>query len=236
MKDFSAWFLSLRSASLLSIWIYPLLAFSAVAQAQQLPSKPVWEPSPIEPMNPSIQWSAVDDYGSLPAQFQPAPAKFDPKELAAKPRVEGPYKSRGIYGFGAGVRPGVYTGDPTNALFTARIGYKLNQDVSLSLRPSFLIGNGNQNDSNFSNGSGNETELRLPLTLDLFNRSFITPFVGGGLATNVDGLGYTDGMLTAGVDLNLTKWLTLGSNVNYIYQSNINDTDWEVLSMLYLRF
>ena len=43
-------------------------------------------------------------------------------------------------------------------------------------------------------------------------------------------------MLTAGLDLNITKWLTIGSNVNYIYQTNIDDTDWEVLSMIYLRF
>ena len=236
MKDLFSTVRSLRLVFSLSIWIYPFLVLSAVGQAEQLPSKPVWEPSSTEPINPSIQWSAVDDFGSLPTQFQPAPAKFSPKELVAKPRVEGPYKSRGIYGFGAGVRPGVYTGDPTNALFTARIAYKLNQDISLSLRPSFLIGNGDQNNANFSNGSGNETELRLPLTLDLFNRSFITPFLGGGIATNVDGLGYTDGMLTAGIDVNLTKWLTIGSNVNYIYQTNINDTDWEVLSMIYLRF
>ena len=43
-------------------------------------------------------------------------------------------------------------------------------------------------------------------------------------------------MLTAGLDLNITKSLTIGSNVNYIYQTNIDDTDWEVLSMIYLRF
>jgi hypothetical protein len=162
----------------------------------------------------------------------PVPAKADPKELAAKPRVEGPYKSRGIYGFGGGVRPGTYTGDPTNALFTARVAYKLDQDFSISLRPSILIGNDDNNNNN--NDSG--WEARIPLTIDLFNRSFITPFFGGGIATNVDGLGYTDGMLTAGVDLNITKWLTVGSHVNYIYQTNIDDTDWEVLSMIYLRF
>jgi hypothetical protein len=218
---------SFSALAFLSIFI-PAVAFS---QSEFLPSKPVWEQAPTESFDPSIQWSAVENFEVFPAPYRPIPANTDPKVLAAKPRVEGPYKSRGIYGFGAGVRPGWYTGDPTNALFTARVGYKLGQDFSLSLRPSTLINNNNNNNNN-----NNGWEIRLPLTFDLFNRSFITPFFGGGIATNVDGLGYTDGMLTAGVDLNITKWLTIGSNVNYIYQTNIDDTDWEVLSMVYLRF
>lgn len=212
---------------------------TAYSQVQVLPSKPVWQQAPAESLNQSIQWTAVENFGDVPTQFMPVPAKTDPKELAAKPRVEGPYKSRGIYGFGGGVRPGTYTGDPTNALFTARVAYKLDQDFSISLRPSILIGNDdNTNDNNNNNDNNNDSgwEARIPLTIDLFNRSFITPFFGGGIATNVDGLGYTDGMLTAGVDLNITKWLTVGSHVNYIYQTNIDDTDWEVLSMIYLRF
>jgi hypothetical protein len=205
---------------------------AAFSQTQLLPSKPVWEQAPTESLDPSIQWTAVESFEDLPTQFKPIPANTDPKILAAKPRVEGPYKSRGIYGFGAGVRPGWYTGDPTNALFTARVAYKLSEDYSISLRPSVLIDNNSNNNNNDNNG----WEIRLPLTIDLFNRSFVTPFFGGGIATNVDGLGYTDGMLTAGIDLNITKWITIGSNVNYIYQTNIDDTDWEVLSMIYLRF
>lgn len=212
--------------------LFCAIAPTAYSQVQVLPSKPVWQQAPAESLNQSIQWTAVENFGDVPTQFMPVPAKADPKELAAKPRVEGPYKSRGIYGFGGGVRPGTYTGDPTNALFTARVAYKLDQDFSISLRPSILIGNDDNNNNN--NDSG--WEARIPLTIDLFNRSFITPFFGGGIATNVDGLGYTDGMLTAGVDLNITKWLTVGSHVNYIYQTNIDDTDWEVLSMIYLRF
>ena len=219
----------------LSIASYSLLSIpTAYSQSQVLPSKPVWVQAPSEPLNQSIQWTAVNNFEDLPSQYKPIPAQIDPKVLAAKPRVEGPYKSRGIYGFGAGARPGSYTGDPTNVLFTARVGYKLGEDFSISLRPSILINDNNNNNNNNNNNDG--LEARIPLTFDLFNRSFITPFFGGGIATNVDGLGYTDGMLTAGLDLNITKWLTIGSNVNYIYQANIDDTDWEVLSMIYLRF
>ena len=43
-------------------------------------------------------------------------------------------------------------------------------------------------------------------------------------------------MFTGGLDINITKYLTIGLNVNYIYQNNIDDTDWEALGMLYLRF
>ena len=43
-------------------------------------------------------------------------------------------------------------------------------------------------------------------------------------------------MLTGGVDINITKWVSIGLNANYIYQSNIDDTDWEALGMIYLRF
>lgn len=225
------------SSPFLSVCLFCLFFSFSSSKAQDLPSKPVWEPAPSDDLNPTLQWSAVDSFGVVPTEFSPIPANTDPKVLAAKPRVEGPYKSRGIYGFGGGVRPGTYTGDPTNGLFTTRFAYKLDQNFSISIRPTLLIGtDNNTNNDNNSNDNNNGSEFRLPLTFDMFNRSFITPFFGGGIATNVDGLGYTDGMLTAGVDINITKWITISNNVNYIYQTNIDDTDWEVLSMIYLRF
>ncbi|MGA1713428.1 MAG: hypothetical protein ACO4CS_19260 [bacterium] len=111
------------SASAALIACFNVFNFSpALSQPQALPAKPVWQSAPTELLDRSIQWSAVESFEDMPAQFKPIPSKIDPKELATKPRVEGPYKSRGIYGFGAGVRPGTYTGDPTNALFTARVG------------------------------------------------------------------------------------------------------------------
>lgn len=218
------------------------LVISAIADLPsfgqtQLPAKPTWELAPTEPLGRPLQWTPVEQYGALPAQFQPVPAKVSPEELAAKPRVEGPYQSRGIYGIGGGVRAGNYTGDTTAGVVTGRVGYKLDDTFSVSLRPTGIFGpdpNNNDNDDDDNDNSG--FELRLPLTLDIFHSGFITPFVGGGIATNVDNLGYTDGMLTGGVDINLTKWITVSLNVNYIYQTNINDTDKEALGMLYLRF
>jgi hypothetical protein len=219
-------------------FFYFLGAFSllsAPSHSQTLPSRPVWVPTPVDDLNGSLQWTAVDQYSSFPPQFRPIPANFTSQELNAKPRNAGPYISRGLFGFGGGVRAGVYTGDPTNAVFTTRFGYKLDQNFAISLRPSVIFSsydNNNNNNNNFFSNS----ELRAPLTFDLFHHSIISPYIGGGLATNADGLGYTDGMLTGGIDLNITKYLTIGLNVNYIYQTNIDDTDWEALGLLYLRF
>ena len=220
-----------------SLLIATLADLPSFGQAQ-LPQKPSWELAPTEPLERPLQWTAVEQYGAIPPQFQPVPAKVSPEELAAKPRVEGPYRSRGIYGVGGGIRAGNYTGDTTAGVVTARVGYKLDETFSVSLRPTGIFGpdpNNNNNDDDDDNDNSG-FELRLPLTLDIFHNGFITPFVGGGIATNVDNLGYTDGMLTGSVDINLTKWITVSLNVNYIYQTNINDTDKEALGMLYLRF
>jgi len=70
----------------------------------------------------------------------------------------------------------------------------------------------------------------------LFPRAIISPYFGAGLATNTDTNQSTDAMLTGGIDLNLVRHLTLGLNVNYIFQSAISDTDWEAMGLLYFRF
>lgn len=204
-------------------------------EPRKTPPRPIWEAAPTQPLERNLRWTIGEQFQELPSQFLPIPPRFNPKELAAKPRVEGPFKSRGIFGVGGGVRAGGYTGDQTNAVLTTRIGYKLDDNFSVSLRPTNIFSNYNNN-NNRNNNFFSNNEFRLPLTLDLFHSTILSPYVGGGLATNADGLGYTDGMLSGGIDLNITKYLTLGMNLNYIYQSNIDDTDWEALGMLYLRF
>jgi outer membrane protein W len=78
--------------------------------------------------------------------------------------------------------------------------------------------------------------FQLPLTLDFFPRAIFSPYFGAGLATNTDTSNTTDAMLTGGFDLNLVRHLTLGFNVNYVFQSALNDTDWEAMALLYFRF
>jgi hypothetical protein len=228
-----------RKVHFLTFWwligsLTPLICRPAFAQTSVFPVRPLWSPASDEVFEPTLKWTKVDHFGDMPSAFLPVPSRVNPGELATRPRVEGPYKGRGIFGVGGGVRAGTYTGDPTNAILTTRIGYKLDDSFALSLRPTNIFSDYNNNNGNNNFFSNNE--FRLPLTLDLFHGAFISPYIGGGVATNVDGLGYTDGMFTGGLDVNVTKYLTLGLNVNYIYQSNIDDTDWEAIGMLYLRF
>lgn len=215
------------------IFFVAFTSLPSLAQNAALPSRPIWTPARSEDASRTLQWTAVEDFGAMPAAFLPVPSRVSGAELAARPRVEGPYKGRGIFGVGGGVRAGVYTGDPTNGLLTTRFGYKLDDNFSISLRPTNIF---SSYDNNNNNDFFNNNEFRVPLTFDLFHSFFLSPYIGGGIATNADGLGYTDGMFTGGLDINITKYLTIGLNVNYIYQTNIDDTDWEALGMLYLRF
>ena len=226
-----------KVASSVCLQMVAMANLPAIAQVQTLPSKPIWEPAPMDTFDRSLQWSTVESFSEVPPEFAPIPANVKPEELAAKPKLAGPYQSRGIYGIGGGVRAGTYTGDSTAGMITGRIGYKLDDNFSLSLRPSGIFGPNNDNNNNNNNNDNYDGfEFRLPLTFDLFYNSLISPYLGGGIATNTDNLGYTDGMLTGGLDINVTKWITIGLNVNYIFQTNIDDTDWEALGMVYLRF
>jgi hypothetical protein len=44
----------------------------------------------------------------------------------------------------------------------------------------------------------------MPLTLDFFRRSVLSPCIGVGIATNTDSTGDTDPMITGGLDINFT--------------------------------
>lgn len=235
----------MRNCFILSIFSVSFYFISpSGAQEHLLPSKPVWEASPTEPLQKSLSWNAVDEFGVFPPQYSPIPAKLNAQEMAARPRVEGPYRSRGIYGIGGGVRTGLSTSNSnssnidnsTSAIITGRVGYKLDDTFAVSVRPSGIFGPNNNNNDNNNNNYYDGFGFRLPLTVDVFHDGLITPFFGGGIATNVDNLGHTNGMLTGGIDINITKWITFGMNVNYIFQDVNDATNWEGLGMLYLRF
>lgn len=212
------------------------------AGAQQTPVlPPAWIAAP--PVTPSGNWEVVQDLRDLPPEFLPENPRRNPAELAANPRTSLPYESPGIYGIGAGIRvneaSGKDGGTAINGLITGRLGYKIGSSVALSVRPSYIYVPNNQNRSNNNrnrNNSSTDNETRLPLTLDLFPRSTVSPYFGGGIATNTHGSGATDPLITAGVDLRLYQNLTLGLNVNYIVQSESEGTDWEAMTLLYLRF
>jgi hypothetical protein len=196
------------------------------------------DPAPwqsVLPESSEAGWLPVGNVFVLPAPFVPEPSKLNPVEQAALPRTSLPYEDPGFFGIGGGVRwgaaAGVNSGEPTSGVMTGRIGYKLGRDFSLSLRPSYIFGN-----RDLQGNNNNEGEFQMPLTIDLFRKALISPYLGGGIATNTDSTGATNPMLTAGVDINITRNIVLGFNANYIYQNDIGDTDWQGMSLLYLRF
>lgn len=199
---------------------------------------PRLDPSPWMPVDtqaPQASWLPVGNVFVLPAPFTPEPAGLNPVEQAARPRTSLPYEDPGFFGIGGGVRwgqaAGVDTGEPTSGVVTGRIAYKLGRDFSLSLRPSYIFGN-----RDLKGRDNSEGEFQMPLTIDIFRKALVSPYLGGGIATNTDSTGATNPMLTGGVDINITRNIVLGLNVNYIYQNDIGDTDWQTMSLLYLRF
>jgi hypothetical protein len=199
---------------------------------------PSLNPAPWQPVAPEAPlggWQPVGNVLMLPAAFAPEPAQLNPVEQAVVPRTTLPYQDPGFFGIGGGVRwgtaAGVDSGEPTSGVVTGRVAYKLGEDFSVSLRPSYIFGNrdlqGNNND---------EGEFQMPLTFDFFRKALVSPYLGGGIATNTDSTGATNPMLTGGVDINITNNIVLGLNVNYIFQTDIDDTDWQGMSLLYLRF
>jgi hypothetical protein len=134
-----------------------------------------------------------------------------------------------IFGIGTGFHG--FAGDRPSPVLTGRLGYAFGEDFGVSLRPTYIFLN--RDLQGFDNSDG---AFQMPITIDLFPRALISPYFGAGLATNTDTTHTTDPMLTGGIDLNIVRHLTLGFNINYIFQSDLNDTDWEAMALLYLRF
>lgn len=214
----------------------PLLGMVALAttgltpvRAQSVPAPPgPWVSVPAEAA--AAGWQPVADAASLPPEFLPPRADRDPAELAILPRQGKAIENVGIYGIGGGVNIG--NDLPTSGVFTGRVGYKLDENLAVSLRPSVIFGN-----RDVLGRYNGQTSFQLPLTLDLFRRSFVSPYVGGGIATNTYSTGQTNGMLTGGVDLNITENVTLGFNVNYVFlPDGVNFDALQAMTLLYLKF
>lgn len=192
-----------------------------------------WQPA--NPRDPQAGWQPVSNVFVLPQAFTPPPAPLNPVEQAALPRTSLPYEDPGFFGIGGGVRWGqaadVDSGEPTSGVVTGRVAYKLGENYSISLRPTYIFGN-----RDLEGRDNNEGEFQMPLTFDLFRKSLISPYLGAGIATNTDSTGATNPMLSGGLDINITPNLVLGLNLNYIFQTDIDDTDWQGMTLLYLRF
>ncbi|WP_216901230.1 outer membrane beta-barrel protein [Synechococcus sp. CCY 9618] len=197
--------------------------------AQSLPIAPSpWVPVAAEA--PAAGWEPVTDAATLPPDYLPPPANRDPAELAIQPRQGKPIENVGIYGIGGGINFG--SDLPNSGVFTGRVGYKLNETLAVSLRPSVIFGN-----RDLQGRYNGETSFQLPLTLDLFRRSVVSPYLGGGIATNTYSTGQTNAMLTGGLDLNITRNITLGFNVNYVFlPDGVSFDAVQAMTLLYVKF
>ena len=204
----------------LSQGLQPLAPWRPVAP--QAPAAP-WASLSGPSLNP-LPWRPVSRYEVLPPAQQTETAVQTPIPVVDPATQPGP-----IFGIGTGYHG--FAGDRPSPVLTGRLGYAFGEDFGVSLRPTYIFLNRDLQGVDNSDGA-----FQMPLTLDLFPRALFSPYVGAGLATNTDTTHATDAMLTGGVDLNLLPHLTLGLNLNYIFQTALNDTDWEAMALLYLRF
>lgn len=152
----------------------------------------------------------------------------EPRTIANDPEALRPW----ILGVGGGARIGV--GEPTYPMVYGRLGRMLSRDVALSLRPRYIFGN-----SNLDGKANDQGSFQMPLTADLRPNYWISPYVGGGIATATDSTGSTDPMVSFGVDLRLNPNISVDLGLNYIFQSQSVDGDSgdvELTSVIYLRF
>ena len=166
-----------------------------------------------------------------PAAEQPTPAVQPGDQPSEKPKASAQTAlSPWIVGLGGGARIGI--GEPTYGMLYGRIGREISKKAALSLRPAYVFGN---NDSEGS--SNNQGAFQMPLTLDLYPNSPVSPYAGVGVATNTDSNGNAEAMITAGLDINVVKHLSLSLGLNYIFESSDKDNrDIEAFTVLYYRF
>ena len=200
--------------------LQPLAPWRQVAP--QAPAA-AWTPLSDPRVNP-LAWRPVSPYEVLPPAHQ-AEAVAE----TARPVVDPATQPGPIFGIGTGYHG--FAGDRPSPVLTGRLGYAFGEGFGVSLRPTYIFLNRDLQGVDNSDGA-----FQMPLTLDLFPRAILSPYFGAGIATNTDSNNTTDAMLTGGIDLNLVRHLTLGLNVNYIIQSELNDTDWEAMALLYFRF
>jgi len=137
-----------------------------------------------------------------------------------------------ILGIGGGARIGF--GEPTYPLIYGRLGRIVNEDVAISLRPRYIFGNIDEQGK-----SNNEGVFQMPLTVNLRPTSWISPYLGAGIATNTDSTGKTDAMMTLGADISLSRNISIDLGLNYIFQSSnldANNRDLELDALIYWSF
>ncbi|WOD41355.1 hypothetical protein [Nodosilinea sp. E11] len=114
------------------------------------------------------------------------------------------------YYVGAGVRAGF--NDPTSFVIDSKAKLTdLGNAATLSVRPSVLF--------------DNNTELRLPVSVDFAVADGFYPYGGAGVAYNAGGRSAVDAMITGGLDWGIAQNLVLDLNVSMLFKPGNADTE-----------
>jgi hypothetical protein len=82
-----------------------------------------------------------------------------------------------------------------------------------------------------------QVQARVPVTLDFFQRSRVSVFLGGGAAPNFDSSGRTAWMYSWGGDLRVTRRVSLRGTANWVLRPWLSDNkDREAIGNVAIRF
>lgn len=192
-----------------------------------------WQAAPLNPGPPS--WQAVSNEAVLAPNYLLPPDPRPLAELYGTPRTSWK-RSIPTVGLGAGYR--ILAQDDTLPLVQGSLRLLNTGDPivsSISARTTATL----PTRSNCDFGPGCQSEYRVAATVDFFQQSALGLYLGGGAALNKDSLHKNYGMMVFGAELNMSRNITLTTNVNWIFNDQPDDTDqfggfrWSDLEMIF---
>lgn len=179
---------------------------------------PPWQPAPENP-GPN-QWQAVARELYLPAEYLTPPDPRPAAEVYGTPATSWK-RSLPIVGMGVGFR--ALAQDDTLPVLQGSVRLLQTGNPvlsSISARSAMTL----PTRSNCDFGPGCQSEYRVSGTLDFFQRGGMGLYLGGGAALNKDSLHKDYGMMVVGAELNMSKNITLTTQINWIFNNNPDDT------------
>lgn len=205
-------------------------AMPAPTSSETIPSEPIVTRGPVwELVKPGEEFKSSDLAMEIEASEEARAKAAEQADALANEAINNP-PSPWILGIGGGARIGI--GEPNYWMAYGRLGFMLNDDLAMSVRPTYTFGNSDE-----FGEPNNEGAFKMPITLDIWPNFWISPNIGLGLASNTDSDGKTRAMYSGGIDIRLAKNVSLALGLNYILDSKDADNrDAEAFSALYLRF
>ena len=179
---------------------------------------PPWQPAPDNP-GPT-QWQAVSQELELSSEYLTPRDRRPASELYGTPATSWK-RSLPIIGLGMGFR--ALAQDDTLPIVQGSLRLLQTGNPvlsSISARSAMTL----PTRSNCDFGPGCQSEYRLAGTLDFFQGGGMGLYLGGGAALNKDSLHNDYGMMVAGAELNMSKNITLTTQINWIFNKKADNT------------